>query len=194
MPIPAPLVGHAAGARGALLVAILMVTGAFFATNWSLGSGAAASFSMVPFGTPLSAQACSQLESPSNLSAELTSFYGLAALQGGQIGPNGTGALALSSYPSLAVAQVELPAIWMYICEGGQFGYAYHHANKFSGFVSGGEIGSNGHYLLFYALIWYDQCSSSYSGSDVPCQASAVWFVDLVTYHLAPPAFWNTPV
>ena len=175
------------GVAAAAIIALAVVVYTLFGSV----PGTSGSPSVLPIGTPLSAQTCSQLESASTLNSSLAAFYNGFSLQNYSAGPNGTPALPISAYPSLTVGESALYSAWTSICESGQFGYAYGQANGSSGFFSGAELAANGHYDFFYGFIWQDQCPMSGVGSADPCQATATWTVDLVTDTVLGPTFTN---
>lgn len=146
---------------------------------------------VLPSGTPLDVQTCTELESPDRLNSSLADLYSGFSLGNVTAGPNGTPALGISSYPALASGLAALRSAWTVICESGQFAYAFVQANGSSGFFSGGDLAQDGHYVFFYGFIWQDECPSSVANSTFPCQATATWTVDLVTGAVFGPSWTN---
>jgi hypothetical protein len=174
-----------------LAVAAILVATALIFVFYRGPTSNDASSGALPYGTPLSPQTCSDLESPTNLSTWLAGLYNGYSLQGYSSGPNGTPALGISSYPNLTAGQIALVSVWTSLCESGQFGYAFSQANGSSGFFSGGELAADGHYVFFYGFDWTDACPASDSGSTPPCEATATWTVDLVTDTVSGPTWTN---
>jgi len=175
----------------AFLVAAILVTTGVIVVLYGGPSSSVLSSGVLPYGTPLSPQTCSNLESTTDLDNSLASLYNGYSLQGYQAGQNGTPALGISSYPSLPAGQAALNSDWTSICESGQFGYAFGQANGTSGFFSGGELAEDGHYVFFYGFGWQDACPSNEANSTYPCGATATWTVDLVTDSVLGPSFTN---
>jgi len=92
--------------RVLLVAAILVAVGLIYVLYG--GPSDSGSSRALPYGTPVSPQTCSHLESPDNLSAWLSGLYNGFSLQNYSSGPNGTPALGISSYPNLTAGQIAL--------------------------------------------------------------------------------------